>query len=198
MAKVLELIVAAALSLGISFNAGAEHKSRAEFTEDTIGSIILDAEPSKVKADEHKVIVYGKKGSKIFEEYCTSPDCSSNEFVAYYKNGQMASKGKHVNGKKEGVWFEWYNNGQLRWFEHYHRGKRHGTQMMWEKNGKLSLEQNMIDGKLHGRHVEWSSDNRCTISNYVSGKLHGERNWFNRFGKITHQVVYVRDKLLYP
>ena len=62
------------------------------------------------------------------------------EWVSYYKNGQLESKGIYNNGIKEGEWIWYYDNGQLQIKGFYKNGKQVGEWISYYYNGQIQLK----------------------------------------------------------
>ena len=63
------------------------------------------------------------------------------EWVDYWTNGQLYSKGNYKNGKKEGAWVFYWDNGQLMRKGNYKNGKREGAWVEYENYGTLDRER---------------------------------------------------------
>jgi len=58
---------------------------------------------------------YESGGLRNERYYDDRNDTTEYLMISYYKNGQVKSKGKIIDGKKSGLWQEWYSDGILRW-----------------------------------------------------------------------------------
>ena len=57
-------------------------------------------------------------------------------FVAYHKNGKLASEGNYVDGVEDGHWRDFHENGQLAAEGEYDRGHEVGVWKYWTPDGK--------------------------------------------------------------
>lgn len=53
-------------------------------------------------------------------------------FVAFHRNGQLASEGNYIDGLEEGVWRSYHDDGQLAAEGCYRQGEQTGTWRYWE------------------------------------------------------------------
>lgn len=56
-------------------------------------------------------------------------------FLAYHKNGGLASGGNYIDGLEEGSWRDYYENGKLAALGKYERGIEVGEWCYWDENG---------------------------------------------------------------
>ena len=95
-------------------------------------------------------------------------------WVAYWKNGQLSSKGVYKSGKQTGSWFYYYDNGNLWSQESWREGKQDGLWITYWDNGQLRSKGNYINGKQEGRWVSYWKTGE--ISEWESGIFkNGER-----------------------
>jgi len=85
--------------------------------------------------------------------------------------GQYASKGKLIDGKKDGKWTWWYENGQYQSITEFKEGKREGKSVFWYKSSQKNYEANYKDNKLNGKFTQWYENGQTSEeSNYKNGK----------------------------
>lgn len=63
----------------------------------------------------------------------------NGEYVAYYKNGRMATKGQFLNGLRNGEWIDWYHDGKLAIKREYERGYESIVEGWWQ-NGQTAFK----------------------------------------------------------
>lgn len=59
-------------------------------------------------------------------------------FEQFHPNGQLATEGTYLNGRKEGVWTTWFSNGQQKSEGAYECGRETGEWKTWHTNGELA------------------------------------------------------------
>ena len=69
-------------------------------------------------------------------------------YTHWYKNGQMAIKGRFINGKKSSRNRVWYKNGQLKTEAYYNFGTPSGRFIIWDENGEKSYERYFYNRKV--------------------------------------------------
>lgn len=95
-------------------------------------------------------------------------------WVAYWKNGQISSKGNYRNGEQEGLWIYYYDNGSLWSEESWKDGKQDGPWITYWDNGKLRSKGNYVNGKQEGTWASYWKNGE--ISEWESGTFkNGER-----------------------
>ena len=62
------------------------------------------------------------------------------EFISYYTNGQIWSKGSYFNDKETGKFYSYYRNGQLEEEKEYTNGTRSGNTIQYYENGNIKIE----------------------------------------------------------
>ena len=108
----------------------------------------LEVRPEvKVKPCPAGAVLVGEPPPFSFEMFCAVPDPKvrwkyHGWYVGWYGNGQKASEGEYVDGKRQGTWIFWHNNGQKRLEAGYRMGEKHGRWTFWDKDG---VETRVID-----------------------------------------------------
>lgn len=143
-------------------------------------------------ATDYRITEYFKNGKK------------EGDYLEEYKDGTVKAKGKHIDGKKEGLWelfkadgarkgdAETYKNGvvikRVSYFtdgkvkmerEYNEQGKQHGAEREYAyEGGELVNEKNFVNGKQVGKQVRLISSNNGQFREHSvyneAGKKHGE------------------------
>ncbi len=108
---------------------------------------------------------------------------NNNPFSGYilskYENGTPEEKSGYLNGKKEGISFEWFPNSSLRSERFYTNGEKNGIHYGWYENGSIRFQYSFKNGINEGISTEWYRDgmiSRQTVyscGNEVSAKAWG-------------------------
>jgi antitoxin component YwqK of YwqJK toxin-antitoxin module len=134
---------------------------------------------------------YENKTLKSILQY----NISGKEVVAtiYHPNGNIASKGKYINQKKEGKWqfYSAVTKGYLISEESYSGDKKNGLSLKFYPDSTVAEKVNYINDTKQGEWIQYyPSGAICTKSNYVDGKINGKFEvWFEN-GKIEFSGQY--------
>lgn len=110
-------------------------------------------------------------GGGIIDEYGYFQD----EWIEYYPDGKVKSKGKFRRGKKHGVWKYYYANGQIEQEGSYKNGGLEGGWVWYFEDGRPRLEQEYLNGKLDGPNTEYDEKGRIVAKGeYVEGEEQGK------------------------
>ncbi|PIZ76622.1 hypothetical protein COY05_00580 [Candidatus Peregrinibacteria bacterium CG_4_10_14_0_2_um_filter_38_24] len=61
------------------------------------------------------------------------------EKKVYYKNGQIKSFERFIDGETDGTYIEWYENGQQKIEKEYNEGSLDGAYKVWDEKGAVLL-----------------------------------------------------------
>lgn len=117
-------------------------------------------------------------------------------FSYFYSNGNLSSEGRYVNGKREGLWFDYHYNGMMSDSSVYVAGKLKGTKIGWYNNGYISDSAVYTsDGK--AVYVSWFDDgNPSSAGRLDNGKKEGPWQYFHKNGNKAALEKYRQDELL--
>ncbi len=79
---------------------------------------------------------------KPYSKGTTKNQVKEGEWLFYYKNGNLQTKGTFVAGELEGLQEVYYENGQLRYKGNFKQGKRVGIWYFYNEDGNLDAEKN--------------------------------------------------------
>ncbi len=77
------------------------------------------------------------------------------EFVTYYDNGQISTKGRYNRGKLDGLYESWYKTGELASSGEYSQGKQVGPWTWRHANGMKRAAATYVDGQVEGKALAW-------------------------------------------
>lgn len=96
------------------------------------------------------------------------------QWVEFWENGQLRSKGNYKNDQFHGHWVRYHENGELDRKRNYRNGVLDGPSISYFDNGQLGCDGSFKDGENHG---EWTCYYRNgqleSKSSYINGKLDG-------------------------
>ena len=125
------------------------------------------------------------------------------EWITYFENRRIKTKGKYKDNIKDGKWVTYYENGQLELEEIYLNGIiKDGKWICYYENGKINTKGKYKDGFKDGEWITYYENGKInTKGKYKDGMKDGE--WITRFkngklkSKINYKYNYVHGKSLY-
>ena len=90
--------------------------------------------------------------------FFTDPSCKIKvgQYISYYTNKQLDSKGMYVKNKKEGLWLSYYENGNKKDSITYKNNNAFGTAYSWFEDGSISVKKEMdADGNGNGKETSY-------------------------------------------
>jgi antitoxin component YwqK of YwqJK toxin-antitoxin module len=116
--------------------------------------------------------------------------------VLYHPNGNIASKGKYVNQKKEGKWqfYSAITKGYLISEDIYTADIRNGLSVKFYPDSTIAEKVNYVNNVRQGEWTRYYPDGSMLLkSYYVNGTIHGKfETWFED-GKIEYSGQYKND-----
>ena len=118
-------------------------------------------------------------------------------FHYYHANGQLASQGLYLKGKRQGLWLRYHDNGMLNDSAIYEQGNVVGTKMAWHRNGFLA-DSAVLNADGSGVSVSWfDNGSPAAAGRYATGgKLEGKWQYFHSNGQLSAVEIYQQDVLL--
>jgi antitoxin component YwqK of YwqJK toxin-antitoxin module len=116
--------------------------------------------------------------------------------ILYHQNGNIASKGKYVNQKKEGKWqffSELVKNGLLE-EEFYSDDKKNGVSVKFYPDSTIAEKINYVNDLKQGEWTKYHQNGKLLLrSTYKSDKVEGKfETWFDN-GKPEFSGTYKND-----
>ena len=125
------------------------------------------------------------------------------EATIYHPNGNISSKGKYVNQKKEGKWqfFSAITKDYLISEDQYSGNLKNGTSFKFYPDSTIAEKVIYVNDLKQGEWIQYYPNSAvCLKSNYLNGKINGRFEvWFEN-GKIEFSGQYkddARDGLWY-
>jgi uncharacterized protein len=115
----------------------------------------------------------------------TQKPYSGENICVYSLNGQYHSKGRIINGLREGAWSLWYENGQLAAEMNYKNGKLDGKYSVWNESGLITNEYLLEDDEeISSKTITYHKNNfKREERNWKDGKLDGNITAWDKDGK---------------
>nr|WP_314897849.1 hypothetical protein [uncultured Flavobacterium sp.] len=121
----------------------------------------------------------------------------NGEYVQFYPNGKLVTKGIFKLNKKEGTWLSYHYNGKMKDSVFYSNGNPIGKCLSWHPNGfQRDSIYNYADKS--GVIVRWfDNGNPDFYGRFTEGnKQSGKWNFFHKNGKISAIEIYSDSKLI--
>jgi antitoxin component YwqK of YwqJK toxin-antitoxin module len=123
-------------------------------------------------------------------------DGTTADATIYHINGNVASKGKYVNQKKEGKWqfFSAFTKGYLISEEYYSGNLRKGPSLKFYPDSTVAERVTYVNDVRQGEWIQYYPNGAvCLKSNYLNGLVNGKYEvWFEN-GKIQFSGQYKND-----
>lgn len=114
-------------------------------------------------------------------------------FESWHPNGQLARKGRAVDGRWDGLVVEYWINGRPKDESEYKLGVRHGKHNAWWLEGPPKRLENYKDGKLHGKYEDFRfgpTSHKFAEGAYVEGQQDGPWKEFYPEGVVASAGTY--------
>lgn len=140
------------------------------------------------------------RGKKIlYSLVCKDSLCKikNGEYIHFYPNGKLVTKGIFKLNKKEGTWLSYHYNGKMKDSVFYSNGNPIGKSLSWHPNGFQRDSINNYADK-SGVIVTWfDNGNPDFFGRFTGGnKKSGKWNYFHKNGKISTIEIYSDSKLI--
>ena len=120
-----------------------------------------------------EIIYYAYKPEQIFQIY--EHDLNRTNYVMYYDNGHIETKGQFEDRKQVGEWIWYYQNGQITTVRKFNNGVKNGIQIFYRENGLIAYEGMIVDGKNEGEWIWYDIKGQITCKRiYVAHVLKSE------------------------
>lgn len=126
----------------------------------------------------------------------TSCKLAHGDFVFYHASGFPESKGRYVNGKREGLWLRYSPNGFMQDSTTYLHGKPIGTSLSWHSNGYMS-DSAVYNSDGSGVAVSWFDNGSVAAAGRYGPdfKKTGKWQFFYRNGMVSALETYNADTI---
>ena len=134
-------------------------------------------------------------GNKIKAIMNYMEDGKTVKATLFYQNAKKAAEGTFINTKKEGPWkyFSYYGE-HLSSLENFINGKKDGVSYQYYENGKINEEIHWKNGIKQGKWARYYLNEKPVVSStYLNDKLNGDYQAFYQDGKLKVKGVYWKD-----
>jgi antitoxin component YwqK of YwqJK toxin-antitoxin module len=158
------------------------------------GSILYDG----FFKDNHPVNEFRRyyENGTIMSVLIYSADGTGADATIFHPNGNVSSKGKYLNQKKEGKWqfFSAVTKGYLISEEQYSENLRNGPSLKYYPDSTIAERVSYVNDVRQGEWVQYYPNRTvCLKSNYLNGKINGKYEvWFEN-GTIQFSGQYNND-----
>ncbi|MEM9328536.1 MAG: hypothetical protein AAGA85_22915 [Bacteroidota bacterium] len=92
------------------------------------------------------------------------------EYLEYFPDGSLKTKGRFDLGLKEGKWYQWHRNGKLSSTMSFTQGRRDGDFAQYDPKGRVLQRGSFDEGLLDG-NIEYLSVRDTLILSYKKGAV---------------------------
>ena len=142
---------------------------------------------------------YMKEESVKAIGFFTDTTCKTKigQYISFYPNKNLESKGAFVKNKKESLWLSYYENGEIKDSSVYKNNNVIGNSYTWFKDGSISVKKEMdADGKGNGKETSfWENGKLDFEGNRQNGKKNGLWVYYHNTGNKSAEIVYENDKI---
>lgn len=120
-----------------------------------------------------------------------------NGDVAYFHcNGNLESKGRVVNDKREGIYILYHFNGMMADSGNYHNGEIIGYKLSWHPNGMMADSIFRKDDSTTIEVSWFDNSNPSSAGYYINDKKHGKWSYFHKNGNIACTEINDHGKVV--
>ena len=134
-------------------------------------------------------------GNKIKAIMHYNEDGKTVKATLFFQNEKKAAEGTYVDMKKDGQWLYFsYYGGYLLSLENYINGKKDGVSYEYYESGKIAEEIHWKSGIKHGKWIRYYENQKPVVSStYINDKLHGVYKAFYYDGNLKANGIYRED-----
>lgn len=143
---------------------------------------------------------YMKEQSVKAIAFFTDTSCKRKigQYISYYPNKNVESKGAYVQNKKEGLWVSYYENGRIKDSTVYKNNNAISTSYTWFEDGSISVKREMdVEGKGNGKETSYWQNGKLDFEGiWSNGKRNGLWIYHHFNGNKSAEIVYENNKII--
>lgn len=143
---------------------------------------------------------YMKEQSVKAIAFFTDTSCKRKvgQYISYYPNKKLESKGLYVKNMKQGLWLSYYENGNKKDSTVYKNNNAIGISYTWFEDGSISVKREMdVDGKGNGKETSYWQNGKLDFEGiWKNEKRNGLWIYHHFNGNKSAEVVYENNKML--
>ncbi|MBC7587453.1 MAG: toxin-antitoxin system YwqK family antitoxin [Chitinophagaceae bacterium] len=143
---------------------------------------------------------YMKEESVKAIAFFTDTSCKTKvgQYISYYPNKKLESKGMYAKNKKEGLWLSYYENGNKKDSTVYKNNNATGTSFTWFEDGNINIKREMdTDGKGNGKETSYWQNGKLDFEGiWANGKKNGLWIYHHFNGNKSAEVVYEKNTII--
>ena len=120
----------------------------------------------------------------------------NGQYILFHANGNVASMGRKLHNKEEGVCMRYHSNTMMADSATYHNGERVGTELGWYPNGFMSDSSSRVNDSMEVELSWFDNGGISSVGYYLHDKMHGKWNFFHRNGKPSGVELYDHGKVV--
>lgn len=116
-------------------------------------------------------------------------------YQSFYSNRRLNSKGRYVDGKKEGLWMGYHFTGMISDSIVYSPNSPVGTGLSWHSNGYLK-DSTVLNSNGTKVRVEWfDNGSPATAGIFINDKKQGKWKYYHKNGQMSAIETYKAGNL---
>jgi len=133
--------------------------------------------------------IFDRDGNLIAKGIVNEEGDKLGEWIYYYAQGNIKSKGKYRNNRRVNNWNYYYLNGNVEQQGSFKKGVPDGLWKWYFESGQLKREEFYRLGEEEGESVEYDENgNIISVGSYLEGLKEGQ--WFYDFDFHTEKGIY--------
>ena len=139
-----------------------------------------------------------KHPKQSYEVLKSRSDVLEGEYQAWFKNGQIKTKGRYQNGKTTGIWENYYETGKPKSTGPLNAEGCTGHWKFYHENGNISREGTLEGDVKSGHWKFYNSEGKLTHEgDYQNNQSQGSWKYYNDNGGLKATAQYKNNKGIY-
>lgn len=128
----------------------------------------------------------------------TSCKIKVGQYISYYPNNKLESKGMYSKNTKEGLWLSYYENGNKKDSTVYKNGNVSGISYTWFEDGSINVKREKdTDSKGNGKETSYWQNGKLDFEGiWANGKRNSLWIYHHFNGNKSAEVVYDNNKIV--
>ena len=119
------------------------------------------------------------------------------EYISFWENGEMSSRGFFNDGKMDSLWNFWDSNGNIEGISNWSKDLKHGKWTAFYNSGQIKQESIFKEGNLEGFQFEYHQNgSKALHAEWANGKRCGTWQYWDKNGTLVIEEYYVTDNLV--
>jgi antitoxin component YwqK of YwqJK toxin-antitoxin module len=124
--------------------------------------------------------LYNNKGNLIGKGIVNEEGDRLGNWIFYYENGSIKSKGTYSDNRRVGQWLYYYQNGSIEQKGSFNRGLPNNLWTWYYENGRIKREENYYLGLENGECYEYDEEGLIIVQGKYNEGLK-DKEWFYNY-----------------